>query len=181
VTLQRRLAVAVAALLVTLVVAGGLVLLSQRRYVTRQLDAQVAALVARPQATLSLAERAAAGARGGVLSEVWIGTVAPTGAVTTVLAPASDPGLLPRVAPGEVLRVPVGRSTTAGDAPRVRVATGTLKGGTLLVVAVPTQRADAADGAAGPDPGARGRGGAASWSAPSSYGCAASGWRRSGR
>ena len=40
-TLQRRLAVAVAALLVTLVVAGGLVLLSQRRYVTRQLDAQV--------------------------------------------------------------------------------------------------------------------------------------------
>ena len=44
-TLQRRLAVAVAALLVTLVVAGGLVLLSQRRYVTRQLDAQVAALV----------------------------------------------------------------------------------------------------------------------------------------
>ena len=70
-TLQRRLAVAVAALLVTLVVAGGLVLLSQRRYVTRQLDAQVAALVARPQATLSLAERAAAGARGGVLSEVW--------------------------------------------------------------------------------------------------------------
>ena len=110
-TLQRRLAVAVAALLVTLVVAGGLVLLSQRRYVTRQLDAQVAALVARPQATLSLAERAAAGARGGVLSEVWIGTVAPTGAVTTVLAPAGDPGLLPRVAPGEVLRVPVGRST----------------------------------------------------------------------
>ena len=145
-TLQRRLAVAVAALLVTLVVAGGLVLLSQRRYVTRQLDAQVAALVARPQATLSLAERAAAGARGGVLSEVWIGTVAPTGAVTTVLAPASDPGLLPRVAPGEVLRVPVGRSTTAGDAPRVRVATGPLKGGTLLVVAVPTQRADAAMG-----------------------------------
>ena len=52
-TLQRRLAVAVAALPRHPAVAGGLVLLSQRRYVTRQLDAQVAALVARPQATLS--------------------------------------------------------------------------------------------------------------------------------
>ena len=158
-TLQRRLAVAVAALLVTLVVAAAWCRSASAGMCTRQLDAQVAALVARPQATLSLAGRRRRRARR-VLSGVdrHRGTHrrgddrARTG---------QRPGLLPRVAPGEVLRVPSGARRRPGTRRGCGWRRAPSAGGTCSSSRSPTQRADAAMGRLALTLSARGRGGAA--------------------
>ncbi|QNN49108.1 HAMP domain-containing histidine kinase [Phycicoccus endophyticus] len=68
-----------------------------------------------------------------------------SGQLTTVVAPDSDPELVPAVAAGEQIAEPQGRPTTSGRAHRVRVVTTTLgMGGTQAVIAVPTTSADAA-------------------------------------
>src|SRR5699024_6131526 len=66
------------------------------------------------------------------------------GRLVTLLAPASDPGLVPRIRPGDSLTAPAGRGTTAGNATRVRVVAVPLSGAAKAVIAVPTTAADAA-------------------------------------
>ena len=142
-TLRRRLHVAFAALAVVLVVAGVSLVVVQRVLLVRQLDAQVAALTESPRA-LMLAQRrgGALGATG--LGEVYLGRVGPDGRLVTLVAPDSDPGLVPDVG-SAAIPSPEGRRTVSGTARTVRVATVELPAGRArAVVAVPTTAADVA-------------------------------------
>ncbi len=144
-TLRRRLVIAVSALAVVLVVAGLGVLLLQRAFLVERLDAQLAALAQNPRAILVASARAEAGAPAAGLSDVYVGRMAADGTLTTVLSPASDPDLVPALAPGETVTDPQARATASGEAARVRVVTAPLPNGRAqAVLAVPTTAADAA-------------------------------------
>lgn len=144
-TLRRRLVIAVSALAGVLLVAGLGVLLVQRAFLVDRLDTQLAALAQNPRAILLASARADAGAPAAGLSDVYVGRMAADGTLTTILAPASDPGLVPALAPGERVADPQGRATASGEAPRVRVVTAPLPNGRAeAVLAVPTTSADAA-------------------------------------
>ncbi len=144
-SLRRRLVLALVVLGITLALAGTSVLVVQRRYLVGQLDAQIASLAKNPRALLLVSNRPnVEKILPDALGEVYVGRMGPGGRLTTVLAPADDPDLLPRVSPGERLPTPVGRTTTSGEAPRVRVVTADLAAGGEAVIAIPTTRADAA-------------------------------------
>ncbi|HEX6916974.1 MAG TPA: hypothetical protein VF140_02780, partial [Phycicoccus sp.] len=144
-TLRRRLVVAVAALALLLVVAGAGVVLVQRGFQVGRLDAELAALARSPRAVLVASARAPGALQSAALSEVYVGRMGADGRLVTVLAPASDPDLVPDVAPGESVPVPEGRRTVSGQARTVRVVTAPLPNTRArAVLAVPTTAADAA-------------------------------------
>ncbi|MBM6405326.1 HAMP domain-containing histidine kinase [Phycicoccus sp. CSK15P-2] len=143
-TLRRRLVVAVAALAVVLLVAGVSILLVQRAFLMGRLDAQLAGLAANPRALLLASQRAPA-AGAGSLSDVYVGRMGSAGRLTTVLAPDTDPDLVPDVARGESIPTPTGRGTVSGTTAQVRVLTVSLANGRAeAVIAVPTTSADIA-------------------------------------
>jgi two-component system OmpR family sensor kinase len=145
VTLRRRLVLSVIVLALTLGLAGTTVLLAQRRYLVGQLDTQITALARSPRALLVLSARPNVSRLvPEALGEVYVGQMAADGTLTTVLAPADDPSLVPRLTPGQSLPQAVGRGSASGVARRVRVITAPLRDGTQAVVAVPTTRAEAA-------------------------------------
>ena len=144
-TLRRRLVVAVAALALLLVVAGTGVVLVQRAFQVGRLDAELAALARSPRAVLVASARAPGALQSAALSEVYVGRMGADGRLVTVLAPATDPELVPDVAPGESVPVPEGRPTVSGQARTVRVVTAPLPNTRArAVLAVPTTAADAA-------------------------------------
>ena len=129
-TLRRRLLVAVAALAVLLAALGVAVVVAQRAYAVRRLDAELVALAATPRAVAVASQRvAAAGQTPAALSQVWVGrSSGPVGAggVVTVLAPAADPALVPRIRPGQTFTTPRTVTTVSGQARRARVVSMTL-------------------------------------------------------
>jgi two-component system OmpR family sensor kinase len=144
-TLRRRIVLAVIVLAVTVGLAGTSVLLVQRRYLVGQLDTEITALARNPRALLALSTRPNVGqVIPDALGEVYIGRMGAGGRLTTILAPADDPDLVPRITPGESLPTAVGRLTASGNATRVRVITAALGNGAEAVIAIPTTRADAA-------------------------------------
>ncbi|QKE83333.1 HAMP domain-containing sensor histidine kinase [Arthrobacter sp. NEB 688] len=144
-TLRRRLLVAVAVLAVLALVAGTAVVLAQRAFLVGRLDAQVAALAQNPRAVLLASQRADGAVATAALSDVYVGRMTGDGRLTTVLAPQTDPDLVPALDPGERIPTPEGRATASGAAQRVRVVTVELPNGRAqAVVAVPTTPADVA-------------------------------------
>jgi len=144
-TLRRRLVLAVVVLAVTLALAATSVLVVQRRYLVGQLDTQISSLAKNPKALILLSNRAsAADVLPNALGEVYIGRLGAGGRLTTVLAPADDPDLVPVIAAGQSFPSPTGVATASGHARRVRVVTAQLGNGAEAVIAVPTTRADAA-------------------------------------
>ncbi|MFQ6171119.1 sensor histidine kinase [Oryzobacter sp. R7] len=144
-TLRRRLVVVVAALAVVLIVAGVALVLVQRAYLVGRIDAQLATLAQSPRAILLASARADAGGSAAGLSDVYVGRMTADGRLTTVLAPASDPALVPALSAGERVVSPEGRATSSGQSRRVRVVTAPLPNGRAqAVIAVPTTSADAA-------------------------------------
>ncbi len=147
-TLRRRLLVAASALAVVLLVAGASVVLVQRAFLVARLDAQLAALAQNPRAILLASARAEANGATTTpagLSDIWVGRMSRDGTLTPVLTPQSDPGLLPRLGPGERVTTPQGRDTASGAARRVRVVTATLPNGRAeAVLAIPLTSVDVA-------------------------------------
>ena len=143
-TLRRRLVVAVAALAAVLLVAGLTVVAVQRVFLVERLDAELTSLTRNPRLLVVAGQRLASGADDAI-SDVYVGRMRADGPVVTLLTPTSDPGLTPRVAPGESIPEPETRRTVSGDARTVRVMTVDLPNGRArAVVAVPTTSADAA-------------------------------------
>ena len=144
-TLQRRLVVATALLALTIVVAGLAILGVQRRSGIAAIDAQLTDLARNPRALLQISARAERPAAvTDALGDVYVGRLTAGGRLVTLLAPSSDPTLVPRIRPGDTLTTPVGRATTSGEAARVRVVAVPLNGAARAVIAVPTTAADAA-------------------------------------
>jgi two-component system OmpR family sensor kinase len=145
VTLQRRLVVASVLLAVTILVAGLAILGVQRRSGIAALDEQLTDLARNPRAILAIAARDnRPAALTDALGDVYVGRLTADGRLVTLLAPSSDPGLVPRIRAGDTLTTPAGRGTTAGSAVRVRVVAIPLSGAARAVIAVPTTAADAA-------------------------------------
>lgn len=146
-TLRRRLELALALLVVTLVVGAVAVLAVQRAFVQGQVDAQLRDLGGAPGPLLGLARRADAGLpRVQAPTDVYVGRIDRRGRLTTLLSPADDLTLVPdlsadapRVRPGTPTTVP----TVTGRATQARVLTVALPRGGRAVLAVPTTRADA--------------------------------------
>ncbi len=144
-TLQRRLIVATILLAVTILVAGLTILGAQRHYAIAALDQKLTDLAKNPRAVLALSARA--DNRPGLtdaFGDVYVGRLTANGRLITVLAPTSDPDLVPRLRTGDTLTTAVGRATVAGQAARVRVVAIPLAGGGRAVIAEPTTAADAA-------------------------------------
>lgn len=150
-TLARRLALALGAILVLLVLSGATVVLRQRDYALDQLDQRLAALSNNPR----LMGLAGVGPQGGgtgseevagVVGDVYVGLLEPTGRLRTLQAPAEDPEMVPDVSGLVAPTGPTGRPTVSGDADQVRVAVTRLRGraGGTAVIAIPTTDADAA-------------------------------------
>ncbi len=144
-TLRRRLLVAASALVVVLVVAGVAVVAVQRAFQIDRLDAELTALSRNPRLLVLAGQRVAAGAEAGALSDVYVGRMGVNGRLVTLLAPTSDPELVPRLAPGESVPTPRARRTVSGEARTVRLVTVAQPNGRAQVVlAVPTTSADVA-------------------------------------
>ncbi len=143
-TLRRRLVVAVSTLAVVLVVAGVAVVLLQRSFQVNRLDAELTALARTPRAVLLATQRTALAQDLPGLSDIYLGRMGADGRLVTVLAPTSDPALVPDLRPGESIPTPQARRTASGEARTVRVLTAPLPNGRArAVLAVPTTSADA--------------------------------------
>ena len=142
-TLRRRLLLALAGLALTLTVVGASVLVLQRQYLLGQIDDEVVALASGPRVVKGLT-LAAGRDLPDLLSEVYVGRFTRAGALVAVVAPSSDPALVPDVSATELLATPVERPTVSGRSARVRVVTTDLANGTRVVVAKSTASAEAA-------------------------------------
>lgn len=135
-TLRNRLVVALLALLATLGVAFGAVALAQRSYALRQVDQQLLALSSNTRALVALANRAQdpGNAAADLLGDVYVGVLRANGRLISVLAPSSDPALVPRLLGGEAGAGPVTRGTAAGETQRVRLVVAPLADARQVVV-----------------------------------------------
>ncbi len=144
-TLRRRLELALALLVVTLVVGAVAVLAVQRASVQGQVDAQLRDLGGAPGPLLGLARRATRGSpRVQAPTDVYVGRIDRRGRLTTLLSPADDPTLVPDLS-ADAPRVRRGTPTTVPTVtggPQARVLTVALPRGGRAVLAVPTTRAD---------------------------------------
>lgn len=138
-TLRRRLVVAVAALLVIIALAFAAVFLSQRSYQLAQLDDRLTGLAQNTRALVAVSARAEAGtgAAAGLLTDVYVGIHLDNGRLRNVLAPDSDPALVPALRGDERDAGPVTRPTSTGSTLRVRVVEAPLGGERYAVVALP--------------------------------------------
>ncbi len=134
-TLRRRLAAAITTLLLVTALAFGGVALSQRAFLIAQLDQRLASLTTDGRALLAVAIRAegGGGAAAGLLTDVYVGVVGVNGTLVTVVAPDSDPGLVPVLLGNERDSGPVTRAI-AGGGERVRLLEAPLAAGRHAVV-----------------------------------------------
>lgn len=137
-TLRRRLGVAIAALLVIMALAFCGVFLTQRGYQLDQLDDRLAGLSGNTKALVALSTRAEAGTgkAGDLLTDVYVGVHRANGSLRTVLAPDTDPSLVPRLLGNERDAGAVTRTTSSGSTERVRLVEAFLDGQRYAVVAV---------------------------------------------
>lgn len=144
-TLRRRLAAAITALLVVTALAFAGVALAQRSFLIAQLDERLTALTGDGRALVAIANRADAGnpAATGLLTDVYIGVVRVNGTLVTVLAPELDPGLVPVLLGNERDAGPVTRAV-AGGGERVRLVEVPLAAGRHAVVALSMAGVEAA-------------------------------------
>lgn len=145
-TLRTRLLAALVALLVVLGVAGGVVTVLQRGYLYDQLDQQVQKLADHPGPVLNRILRGDLKGPGGApqtlaLADVYIGMIE-NDQLTTLLAPTSDPDLVPAISADARPTKPTTVSTVSGFAAHVRVVTAVLPNGRVAVFAIATDRAD---------------------------------------
>ncbi|MGC3995690.1 MAG: HAMP domain-containing sensor histidine kinase [Propionicimonas sp.] len=121
-SLRRRLLLAATGLLVVVALAFAGVALSQRASLTAQLDERLESLTANGAALVAIANRADAGnpTAATLLTDVYVGVVRADGVLTTVLAPDSEPSLVPVLVGGEAGAGPVTRAV-AGGGSRVRL------------------------------------------------------------
>ncbi len=138
-TLRRRLAVAIAALLVIMALAFCGVFLTQRGYQLSQLDDRLTGLSANTKALVAISTKADAGTgeAADLLTDVYVGVHRANGTLRTVLAPDADPTLVPRLLGNERDAGAVTRPTSSGSTERVRLVEAFLGGQRYAVVALP--------------------------------------------
>lgn len=144
-TLARRLALALVALLIALVTAGTAVVMTQRHYLLEQLDTRLASLTLKPRLLVVNSRRIGIDRVGSdFLGDVYVGRMASDGTLQTVQAPTDDPDLVPAVGPSEHLPTPTGRPVRSGRATQVRVVTAQVATERTFVIAISTAGVDAA-------------------------------------
>ena len=140
-TLRRRLLFAMFALALTFGVFGTGVVAVQRQYLISEVDAELAGYAASPRLVVNLSNT---GRAQVALSDVYVGRLTADGRLITNFAPTDDPELVPDVRAGDVIPVPIGRGTVAGEARAVRVVTAPLSSDVQAVFAIPTTKLDGA-------------------------------------
>ncbi|MGV8909979.1 MAG: sensor histidine kinase [Propionicimonas sp.] len=144
-TLRRRLAIAIAALLVMTALAFGAVFLTQRGYQLSQLDDRLAGLSGNTKVLVAISTRAEAGTgrAADLLTDVYVGVHRANGSLRTVMAPDSDPTLLPALLGNERDAGAVTRGTSSGATQRVRLVEAFLGGQRYAVVALSMEGVEA--------------------------------------
>lgn len=147
-SLRNRLVLAMVALLAVLALVFTTVAFAQRGYVLRQLDDRLLALSSSTKALVALSNRVQDGTGLGadLLGDVYVGVLRANGRLVTVLAPAGDPALVPRLRGGELGSGPVTRGTVSGVTDRVRLVVAPLTDQRSAVVAVSMAPVEAAAG-----------------------------------
>lgn len=122
--LSRRLAAAVVLLVVALSVSGVALLLMQRSFAMGQLDARVSQLAENPRLLRLAAERGADGTSSSSdIGDVYVGLLAESGDLQTLMAPTSDPDLVPDLTGITTLPQATAVRTRSGHASSVRAIT----------------------------------------------------------
>ena len=144
-TLRRRLGVAIVALLVITAVAFGTVFLTQRGYQLSQLDDRLVGLSGNTKVLVAISTRAEAGngRAADLLTDVYVGVQRANGGLRTVMAPDSDPTLLPALLGNERDAGAVTRATSSGTTQRVRLVEAFLGGQRYAVVALSMEGVEA--------------------------------------
>lgn len=133
-TLRTRLMAAFIAVIVLLGVSDIAVVLVERSYLRDQVDSEIEKVtrVAGPIiARLSQNRNAVVSAE---FSQFYIGRIAPDGRLQTLVAPADDPDLVPRVEGQSDVGAPRTVTSQSGDAARMRIVERRLVDGSTAVV-----------------------------------------------
>lgn len=133
-TLRARLVAAFIAVIVLLGVSDVAVVLVERSYLREQVDSEIEGVtrVAGPIiARLSQNRNAVVSAE---FSQYYIGRIGADGRLQTLVAPAADPDLVPRVGQQPDFGSPRTVSSQSGDASRVRIVERRLADGSIAVV-----------------------------------------------
>lgn len=146
-SLRTRMVVAFVAIASTLVVAGAVLLALQRTYLVHQIDARLSRQLSNAAAVVTGGaptgqEGQPRGARG--LADMYVGVLTDSG-LTTIDTPATDPGLVPLLAPGDAAPTsPTTVPAEGGTADHMRVLTSALATGGTLVLGRSLAEVDAA-------------------------------------
>ena len=136
---------AIIALLVIMTLALGAVFLTQRSYQLGQLDERLTALSGNTKVLVAISTRAEAGTgrAADLLTDVYVGVHRANGSLRTVLAPDSDPTLVPALVGNERDAGAVTRTTSSGTTTRVRLVEAFLGGQRSAVVALSMEGVEA--------------------------------------
>ncbi|MFC4127814.1 sensor histidine kinase [Nocardia rhizosphaerae] len=133
-SLARRLILALIALTLTMLAAGGAVVVIQRHYLVQQLDTRLSQLAENPVVPLLLSQRSRQVSRfPAAFGDIYLGIRNADGTLTTIQAPTDDPSVEPNLQGVQSLPVPSGRPTTAGVASEMRVMTIESFGATAVI------------------------------------------------
>ncbi|WP_457227919.1 sensor histidine kinase [Nocardia gipuzkoensis] len=132
---------ALIALTLTMLAAGGAVVLIQRYYLVQQLDTRLLQLAENPVVPRLLSQRSSQASRfPAAFGDIYLGIRNADGTLTTVQVPTDDPSVTPNLQGVQSLPVPSGRPTTAGVASEMRVMTIEAVG-TTAVIGISAQNA----------------------------------------
>ncbi|WP_446225414.1 sensor histidine kinase [Nocardia sp. IBHARD005] len=133
-SLAKRLTLALIALTLTMLAAGGAVVVIQRHYLVQQLDTRLSQLAANPLVPLLLSQQTRQVNRfPPAFGDIYLGIRNADGTLTTVQAPPENPNVTPNLQGARSLPVPTGLPTTGGAASEMRVMTIESAGATAVI------------------------------------------------
>ena len=139
-----RIRLLVGAVVVALVVVGGswTVSVQHRSFVLDETDARLERLIPVARAAVRKIDNSSKTPQALVnaVSDAWIGRLSPDGTITTVIAPADDPTLLPVVSADSLGQGPSTHGTSSGMATHVRLLSQSQGNGQRIIVAIPMEK-----------------------------------------
>jgi len=143
-TLRSRLVAAFVAVIVLLGVSDVVVVVIERSYLRNQLDTELESLTRIAGPVVSRLTTARPGIVSAEFSQYYVGRIGQDGRLQTIVAPADDPELVPRLPEEPSLGEPRTVSATSGDAARVRIIERRLADGSIAVIGRSMESVDAA-------------------------------------
>lgn len=145
-TLRARMLLGFGTIIALLLLAGLVLIQTQKATLMHQVDARMQ-LLRQPALAVAMPQRpeGLAGGRGRrALAEMYVGVIGSDGRLTTVLTPADDASIAPVITPGRIDREPATVTTTGGGGQQMRVVGFATQDGSTVVLGRTLTATDAA-------------------------------------